>query len=336
MQPILRTFYNRWKSSTWTSRRSARSAEEVSGRDLSTFFAQCLHSNALYDYGMGRVERRADAPAGGGVRGWRWCGTRRGRFRSMWACSPRATPRSRAPTGIADAGMGGDRHGAASPARCVLDPLVRCHDWNRLNNGSARSASSERRRPKHRPLFAPVFLDPARGATVSGRFHAGRVVQRSGGVTLGLRERDRLSRAVRTERRPRHAEHGMGRGRWRHDTDFLLRFRNPVRLRAPASRRSSMCSGPKVATARARPGRADDSMSTSASAPCAGRRSRSSGSGSMTSAISTPGITTTSASWSSPRKRGDDARGSWHLAAQSIARRRARLQPRRARGERAV
>src|SRR5438445_11304419 len=63
MRRILRTYYERWKLKHVDEAAFRAAAEEVSKRDLSTFFAQWLHSTVLYDYGVGRVKtgRRADA-----------------------------------------------------------------------------------------------------------------------------------------------------------------------------------------------------------------------------------------------------------------------------------
>ena len=57
MHRILRTYYDRWKLSTWTRKRSARWRKR-SRQDLTGFFAQGLHSTNLVDYSVGRVTRR--------------------------------------------------------------------------------------------------------------------------------------------------------------------------------------------------------------------------------------------------------------------------------------
>ncbi|HEX7025181.1 MAG TPA: M1 family metallopeptidase, partial [Gemmatimonadales bacterium] len=57
MRAILRTFYDRWRLKHVDEAAFRAVAEEVSHRDLSTFFGQFLHSVVLYDYGVGRVER---------------------------------------------------------------------------------------------------------------------------------------------------------------------------------------------------------------------------------------------------------------------------------------
>jgi len=57
MRKILRTYYDRWKLKHVDEEAFKAVAEEVSGMDLSTFFAQWLHGTVLYDYGVGRLER---------------------------------------------------------------------------------------------------------------------------------------------------------------------------------------------------------------------------------------------------------------------------------------
>ena len=60
MRRILRTFYERWRLKHVDEEAFRGVAEEVSGLDLSTFFAEFLHTTPLYDYAVGRVERRVD------------------------------------------------------------------------------------------------------------------------------------------------------------------------------------------------------------------------------------------------------------------------------------
>ena len=50
MHRILRTYYDRWKLKHVDEGAFRAVAEEVSRRDLSTFFAQRLHGTELYDY----------------------------------------------------------------------------------------------------------------------------------------------------------------------------------------------------------------------------------------------------------------------------------------------
>ncbi|HZA97840.1 MAG TPA: M1 family metallopeptidase, partial [Gemmatimonadales bacterium] len=74
MHRILRTFYQRWKLKHVDEAAFRAVAEEVSKRDLSTFFAQWLHTTELYDYAVGKVERSEISvrQRGGGAAGRRW------------------------------------------------------------------------------------------------------------------------------------------------------------------------------------------------------------------------------------------------------------------------
>jgi len=54
----MRTFYDRWKLKHVDEAAFRAVAEEVSGMDLSTLFAQQLHGTALVDYAVGRVTTR--------------------------------------------------------------------------------------------------------------------------------------------------------------------------------------------------------------------------------------------------------------------------------------
>src|SRR3954464_4305567 len=56
MHRILQTFYQRWKLKHVDEAAFRAVAEEVSHQDLSTFFAQGLHTTELYDYAVGRVK----------------------------------------------------------------------------------------------------------------------------------------------------------------------------------------------------------------------------------------------------------------------------------------
>ena len=58
MHRILRTYYDRWKLKHVDEEAFREVAEEVSGMDLTGFFAQGLHSTNLVDYSVGRVTRR--------------------------------------------------------------------------------------------------------------------------------------------------------------------------------------------------------------------------------------------------------------------------------------
>ena len=132
MRRILRTFYERWKLKHVDEAAFRAVAEEVSGRDLSTLFGQFLHSTDLYDYALGRVERRA-RPGGG----WR---TRvEVRRKAPGRIPVEVAVVGEADTAVARAEGLADREWVeldtrSRPVRVLLDPRVRTHDWNMLDN----------------------------------------------------------------------------------------------------------------------------------------------------------------------------------------------------------
>ena len=71
MHRILRTYYDRWKLRHVDEAAFRSVAEEVSKRDLSTFFGQWLHGTELYDYAVGRVKSVNGQQSTGGRTGGR-------------------------------------------------------------------------------------------------------------------------------------------------------------------------------------------------------------------------------------------------------------------------
>ncbi|HKV74247.1 MAG TPA: M1 family metallopeptidase [Gemmatimonadales bacterium] len=136
MRQILRTYYDRWKLKHVDEAAFREVAEEVSHRDLSTFFAQWLHSTELYDYAVGRVkaDRRAGGQADSGYV------TRVEVLRkapgmvpvTVEVISDRDTARVET-DGLAEREWVEVRT-EGKPKQVVLDPEIRTHDWNMLNN----------------------------------------------------------------------------------------------------------------------------------------------------------------------------------------------------------
>ena len=131
MHRILRTFYERWKYHHVDEAAFRAVAEEVSHRDLSTFFAQWLHTTELYDYAVGRVHaaRRGD--------GWvtRVEVVRRapGRYPQDVAVIAAGDTALAHTDGLAER-QWVEVATRTRPRQVLLDPLVRSHDWNMLNN----------------------------------------------------------------------------------------------------------------------------------------------------------------------------------------------------------
>lgn len=233
MHRILRAFYDRWKYRHVDEAAFRAVAEEVSGQDLSTLFAQWLHTTELYDYGVGRVkrERRGD--------GWvtRIEVVRRapGRYPvdvAVLADTDTAVTRS---TGLAEREWV-EVGTLSEPREILLDPLGRGHDWNMLDN---RRELRFRLRSLVAPYagseiyFHPYFTTRSRRDRMTVGLHPTLWYNDGGGITLGVgRRSDYLGRY---EQNVALLSVGTGWGAEDDtpDADLFLRVRNPVFLRAP-------------------------------------------------------------------------------------------------------
>ena len=181
MRRILRTYFARWKLKHVDEDAFRDVAEEVSGQDLGWLFGQWLHNTVLVDYRL-RSVARARLPDG------RWRTTvvieRRGDGWMPVEIGDRDTIYARA--------TGQPRiervefTTAHRPARLMLDPRMRTHDWNMLNNRERRgvmgSAAWEWRldRPSQEVVRRDRLVSAWMPTVWSNDF---------GGVTLGLRQR---------------------------------------------------------------------------------------------------------------------------------------------------
>ncbi|HTO74165.1 MAG TPA: M1 family aminopeptidase, partial [Gemmatimonadales bacterium] len=138
MRQILRTYYDRWKLKHVDEAAFREVAEEVSHRDLSAFFGQWLHSTALYDYAIGRVKVEADGRTGGQADSGYV--TRVEVLRKAPGMIPVTVQvSSDRDTATAESDGLAEREWvevrtAGKPKQVVLDPEIRTHDWNMLNN----------------------------------------------------------------------------------------------------------------------------------------------------------------------------------------------------------
>jgi Peptidase family M1 domain len=238
MHRILQTFYQRWKLKHVDEAAFRAVAEEISGQDLSTFFAQWLHSTELYDYAIGRVKRSKTA---------------RGSSPSTWITrievvrkSPGRIPVEVAVVGANDtavvrtAGLA-EREWVtletrSKPKEVLLDPRVRAHDWDMLNNRKRLGWPSPRTlfpQPGTDFYFHPYFSTRSRRERLTVGLQPTLWYNDAGGVTLGVRSRDdylgRFEQNVALVSRST----GWGVDDDVKDTDFFLRAKNPVFLRAP-------------------------------------------------------------------------------------------------------
>ena len=135
MRRILREYYARWKLKHVDEDAFRVVAEEVSGMDLHWLFAQWLHGTPLIDYRLQRVQHQRMADG-------RW----------LTAVTIERLGDGRMPVEIGDrdtiyARSSGEPEEervefvtARKPGRLTLDPRVRAHDWNMLNNHERRGA----------------------------------------------------------------------------------------------------------------------------------------------------------------------------------------------------
>ncbi len=133
MRQILRTYYARWRLKHVDEDAFRTVAEEVSHRDLKWFFAQWLHGTPLIDYRLTKVRRSRIADGrwltavtidrlGDG-----WMPVEIGDKDTIYARSTGQPERERI-----------EFVTTRKPGRLMLDPRVRAHDWNMLNNRESR------------------------------------------------------------------------------------------------------------------------------------------------------------------------------------------------------
>ncbi len=238
MHRILRTFYQRWKYRHVDEAAFREVAEEVANRDLSTFFAQWLHTTELYDYAVGSV-RTARAP-GEGEAAWI---TRVEVIRKAPGIFPvDVAVYAEGDTGIARAVGEAEREWVevltlGKPRTIEIDPAVRSHDWNMLNNRRPLGFGLARwfARPGADVYFHPYFSTRVRRERATVGIHPTLWYNDAGGLTFGVRSRDDY--LGRFEQNVTLLSGGTGWGvegdREVRDLDFFLRLRNPVLLRAP-------------------------------------------------------------------------------------------------------
>jgi hypothetical protein len=237
MHRILRTYYDRWKLKHVDEAAFRAVAEEVSQRDLSTFFAQGLHATELYDYGIGKV--KVVKPPGSGA-GEQWK-TRVEILRKAPGRIPvEVAVVAEGDTGVVRTEGLAEREWvevstSTRPKTVLLDPGVRAHDWNMLNNRKRVGGilSNLFRAPPGTDLyFHPYFSTRSRRDRRTLGLQPTVWYNDAGGVTLGLRSReDYLGRFEQNQGLVSVAT-GWGVDDGTQDVDFFFRVKNPVLLRA--------------------------------------------------------------------------------------------------------
>jgi len=249
---IMRTFYDRWKLKHVDEAAFRSVAEEVSGQDLSGFFAQGLHGTALVDYAVGKVKtvRRTGgdrAALGSGV-------PRPGREEvadgPAWETRVEVLRKAEGRLPVEVWVIGGSdtavvrtdgqavREWAtvitrSRPRQVLLDPRLRTRDWNMLNNVWRRGWLWPVRSPKVENYPDTWFTERVardhrtRGISPTAWFND------AGGITLGVRIRQNYFGRFEQNLMQRNFSTGWATDGKVKDRDFLMRFRNPVALQHP-------------------------------------------------------------------------------------------------------
>ena len=181
MRRILRAYFARWKLKHVSEDAFREVAEQVSGQDLKWLFGQWLHGTPLIDYKLKRVERRR-LPDGR----WRTAVTigRRGDGWMPVEIGDRDTLYARATGQPAEERV--EFTTVRKPGRLMLDPRLRTHDYDMLNNREPRFGTG-RRAVEHR-LDDPTRETARRDRLVSAWMPVA-WWNDFGGVTLGVRQR---------------------------------------------------------------------------------------------------------------------------------------------------
>jgi hypothetical protein len=118
----------------------------------------------------------------------------------------------------------------------VLDPLMRTHDWNMLNNRKRLGGLNLRSLfppPGTDFYFHPYFSTRTRRDRLTVGLHPTVWYNDAGGVTLGIRSRDDYLGRFEQNQALVSVSTGWGVDDGVKEVDFFLRARNPVFLRAP-------------------------------------------------------------------------------------------------------
>lgn len=240
MHRILRTFYQRWKLKHVDEAAFRAVAEEVSQRDLSTFFSQWLHTTELYDYAIGRTERKARKLGNeAGEVGWT---TRVEVIRKAPGRIPvEVGVIAEVDTAVARIDGMREREWVtletySKPKEVVLDPRVRTHDWNMLNNRKRMGGFLTQvfnSNPGVETYFHSYFSTRSRRDRLTTGLHPTVWYNDAGGVTVGIRSlSDYLGRYEQNQFLLTRST-GWGVDQGVEEFDFFLRSRNPVSLRGP-------------------------------------------------------------------------------------------------------
>src|SRR4051812_46921910 len=241
MHRILQTFYERWKLRHVDEAAFRAVAEEVSHQDLSTLFAQGLHTTELYDYAVGKVkaDRRTAGQADGTAGSWttRVEVLRKGEGRipvEVAVIAERDTAVVRA-EGLAEREWV-EVETRSKPTTVIPDPRVRSHDSNMLNNRKRLGWFSPRSLlppPGTDWYIHPYFSTRSRRDRLTVGVQPTVWYNDAGGITLGIRSRDDYLGRFEQNQALVSVSTGWGVDDDVRKVDVFVRARNPVFLRAP-------------------------------------------------------------------------------------------------------
>ena len=230
---IVRLYY-----ATYTFRRASEPAlrqvaEQVTGRDLATLYRQWLHETVLYDYAVGSAQRsqqsRTEGTAGTWTTSVEVLRKARGQFPvEVWVI------------GVSDTGVArvsGDSAServsiatASEPREVKIDPLVRSHDWNMLNNRTRFAFGL----PGHAYLDTYVSSQSRRDELTIG-FAPTAWYNSEGGWTFGVRSRSNYMGRFELDEAYLNLSTGWSSSPepGRTDVNGSIRLSNPTWLRSP-------------------------------------------------------------------------------------------------------
>ncbi|HJR16926.1 MAG TPA: M1 family metallopeptidase, partial [Gemmatimonadales bacterium] len=242
MHRILRTYYDRWKLKHVDEDAFRSVAEEVSKQDLSTLFGQGLHGTELYDYSIGKVRISGAAGQLGSDRiGWN---TRVEVVRKADGRVPvEVAVVAEGDTNVVRIGGLAEREWVdvptqTKPKQVILDPRLRTHDWNMLNNRKRLGGLNLKTLfppPGTDFYLHPYFSTRSRRDRLTVGLHPTVWYNDAGGVTLGIRSRDDYLGRFEQNQALVSVATGWGADDGVKEVDFFLRARNPVFLRSPNS-----------------------------------------------------------------------------------------------------
>ncbi len=231
MHQILQTYYQRWQYKHVDGAKFQAVAEEVSRMDLSTLFGQWLHGTPMFDYAVGKVKRERRGE------GWvtRVQVVRKGDGMipvdvAVIAAHDTAVVRT---SGMASTAWV-EVPTRSEPKVVLIDPSVRTHDWNMLNN-RYRFRLFDRRSPPSTNYFDTWFSEPVSRDRIERGFMPTVWYNTAGGIVVGARARQNyLGMFEENQFLLSYTLGAPGDDANVQELDFFLRLKNPVALRAPS------------------------------------------------------------------------------------------------------